>query len=201
MMRPDEGHVLSVADTHRKGGSDDEVNAVEENAMQLILTETDFAAMPAALREDLISYLTTLRNAAPSGIAKRERTDAVSTNRESFAILDRAQVVALVRDVSFGHQLKGLHDLLAELSYEKEADAPGPERLGRLLKIDDPRRLRRYFDAIKRLLKQVTGDTAPLARYSPHTRTYMVHPLTRQSLREVFAQLERSGEDEEPPWA
>ena len=168
--------------------------------MQLILTETDFAAMPPALRADLFSYLAMPGSVAPSGPTRR-RTEAASVNFEGLAILDRDKIVALVRNVSFGHKLKGLHDLLAELSYENEADAPGPEHLRQLLKIEDPRHLRRYFEAIKRLLKQAADDTASLARYSNRTRTYIVHPLTRQSLREVFAQLASSGEGEEPLWA
>ena len=106
-------------------------------------------------------------------------------------MLDRSQAIVLVRGVSFGRQLKGLHDLLEAFSYERDGEAPGPERLARLLKVDDPRHLRRYFEAIKRLLKPVTHDTVPLARYSRRCRTYMVHPTTRASLREVFAQLGR----------
>jgi hypothetical protein len=70
-----------------------------------------------------------------------------------------------------------------------------------MLNVDDSRHLRPYFDAIKRLLKRVAHDAAPLARYSRQTGTYLVHPITRANLREVFAQLARSGESEEPLWA
>jgi hypothetical protein len=169
--------------------------------MQLILNESDLAAMPSSLRQDLLAYLATRRKASPSSPARRRRADAESARFEGLAVLDRGQAIALVRNVSFGRPLKGLHDLLEAFSYEKDGEAPGHERLARLLKVDDPRHLRRYFDAIKRLLKPVTHAAAPLARYSRHSRTYVVHPITRASLREVFAQLARSGEGEEPLWA
>lgn len=169
--------------------------------MQLILTESDLAAMPSALRQDLLAYLTTRRKVLPPGAARRRRADAESARFDGLAVLDRGQAIALVRSVSFGRPLKGLHDLLEAFAYEKDGEAPGLERLARLLKVDDPRHLRRYFAAIKRLLKQVTRDAAPLARYSRRTGTYLVHPASRASLREVFAQLARSGEGEEPLWA
>ena len=167
--------------------------------MQLTLTEFDLAAMPSALRQDLLAYMATRRKVHPGG-ATRRRADAQSARFEGFAVLDRSQAIALVRGVSFGRQLKGLHDLLEAFSYERDGEAPGPERLARLLKVDDPRHLRRYFEAIKRLLKPVMHNTVPLARYSRRCRTYVVHPTTRASLREVFAQLARSGEGEEPLW-
>jgi hypothetical protein len=169
--------------------------------MQVILTATDLAAMPTALRQDLLAYLATRRKrTAPSG-ARRRRGDGESATFDGLATLNRDQAVALVRNVSFGRELKGLHDLLEALAYDADGKAPGPERLAHLLKLDDRRHLRRYFEAIKRLLKPVIHDAVPLARYSRRTGTYLVHPVTRASLREVFAQLARSGEGEEPPWA
>ena len=168
--------------------------------MQLILTASDLAAMPTALRQDLLTYLAARRKAVP-GSARQQRVKAESPVYAGLAVLRRDEAVALVRNVSFGRALKGLHDLLAAFAYGKDADAPSPERLTRLLKLDDPRHLRRYFDAIKRLLKQVTVDAAPLTRYSRRTGTYLVNPITRASLREVFAQLASSGEGEEPSWA
>jgi len=168
--------------------------------MQLTLTVSYLAAMPSALRQDLLAYMATRRKVHPGG-ATRRRADAQSARFEGLAVLYRSQAIVLVRGVSFGRQLKGLHDLLEAFSYERDGEAPGPERLARLLKVDDPRYLRRYFKAIKRLLKPVMHDTVPLARYSRRCRTYMVHPTTRASLREVFAQLARSGEGEELLWA
>jgi hypothetical protein len=169
--------------------------------MQVILTATDLAAMPTALRQDLLAYLATRRKGAAPSSARRQRGDSESATFDGLAVLDRGQAVALVRNVSFGRELRGLHQLLEALAYQADGEAPGPERLARLLKLDDRRHLRRYFDAIKRLLKQVTDDTVPLARYSRRTGGYLVHPTTRASLREVFAQLAGSGEGEEPPWA
>jgi hypothetical protein len=168
--------------------------------MQVILTASDFATMPTPLRQELLAYLATRRKSAAPSTGRRRRASE-SEMFDGLAVLDRDRAVALVRLVSFGRALRGLHDLLEALSYEKGGDAPGPQRLTRLLKLDDARRLRRYFDAIRRLVKQVTKDAAPLLRYSRRTGTYLVHPTTRASLREVFAQLAQSGEGEEPPWA
>jgi hypothetical protein len=165
--------------------------------MQVTLTASDLAAMPNALRQDLFTYLAMRRK----GGGKRQAAVAEGTTFQGLAVLDGATALALVRNVSFGHKLKGLHDLLETFSYDAEADAPGPERLVHLLKLDGARQLRRYFNAITRLLKRTTRETAPLARYSRHSRTYLVHPTSRASLREVFAQLVQSGVGEEPPWA
>jgi hypothetical protein len=169
-------------------------------AMQLILTASDLAAMPMALKQDLLAYIATRREGSPPG-ASRRRREAESEKLGGLAVLDSGQAIALIRTVSFGHKLKGLHDLLEALSYEEDGDAPRPDRLVQLLKLDDSGHLRRYFDAIKRLLKLVAHDAAPLVRYSRHSGTYLVHPITRANLREVFAQLARSGEGEEPLWA
>lgn len=149
--------------------------------MQLTLTASDLAVMPTALRQDLLAYLATRRKSSPPG-AGRRRGEVVSEKPDGLAVLDSGQAIALIRNVSFGHKLKGLHDLLEALSYEGERDAPGPDRLARLLNVDDSGHLRRYFDAIKRLLKRVTHDAAPLARYSRQSGTYLVHPITRASL-------------------
>ena len=165
--------------------------------MQVTLTASDLAAMPSSLRQDLFAYLAARRK----GAGKRQAAVGEGMAFQGLAVLDCTAAIALVRDVSFGHELKGLHDLLEAFSYEDQGDAPGPERLVHLLKLDGARQLRRYFNAIARLLKRTSRQTAPLARYSRHSRTYVVHPTTRASLREVFAQLAQSGEGEEPPWA
>ena len=165
--------------------------------MQVTLTASDLAAMPSALRQDLFTYLATRRK----GGGRRRAAVGEGTTFQGLAVLDRAAAIALVRNVSFGHELKGLHDLLEAFSYENNGDAPGPERLAHLLKLDAARQLRRYFNAITRLLKRTNGETAPLAQYSRHSRTYLVHPTTRTSLHEVFTQLAQSVDGEEPPWA
>jgi hypothetical protein len=169
--------------------------------MQVILTTSDLAAMPTALRQDLLAYLAARRKRGAPGAFKPRHAAAESDVFDGLAVLNRDQAVALVRNVSFGHKLKGLHDLLEALAYEKEGDAPKPEGLARLLKLDDRQDLRRYLTALKRVLKQVTGDIAPITRYSRRTGAYLVHPVTRASLCEVFAQLAQSGLGEEPPWA
>jgi hypothetical protein len=169
--------------------------------MQVTLTAADFAAMPVALREDLFAYLATrLGESSPPGPGRRRR-EVVSDRFAGLSVLDARQAITLVRNVSFDPELRGLHDLLEALSYEGDGDAPGPDHLVRLLKVDDSRHLRRFFEGLKRLLKPLTADPAPLVRYSRGTGTYIVHPVTRASLREVFAQLARSGEGEEPLWA
>jgi hypothetical protein len=169
--------------------------------MQVILTASDLTAMPAALREELLAYLATRRKTAALSGARRRHATADNGMFDGLAVLDRDQATALIRNVSFGRKLRGLHDLLEALSYEKDGDAPGREQLARLLTLDDARHLRRYFNAIERCVKPFTHDTAPILRYSRRTGSYLVHPTTRASLREVFAQLARSGEGEEPLWA
>ena len=169
--------------------------------MQVTVTASDFAAMPTALRQDLLAYLASRRKPSVPGQIGPRREAGEGGTFDGLAVLDREQAIALVRNVSFGHKLKGLHDLLEALSYEKDADAPDFQRLAHLLKLDDVRRLRRYFGAIRRLLKQVTRDVAPIMRYSRRTGTYLVHPITRANLRDVFSRLAQSGEGEEPPWA
>lgn len=168
--------------------------------MQMILTETDLAAMPTALRQSLLAYLEQCRKAVPPQ-APRKRGKAGRVTVDGLVVLDRDQAMTLVRGVSFGHAMHGLHDLLKALSYEQDRDAPRPEHLARLLKLGDPRQLRRYFAAIKRGLARTTDDRAPLARYSRGTGTYLLDPTTRASLRGVFTQLARPGEGEEPLWA
>ncbi len=79
--------------------------------MQVTLSASDFAAMPATLREDLLAYLATRRKTPPSGVRRRDRTVANGIF-DGLAVLDRDQAVALIRDVSFGCSLKGLHELL-----------------------------------------------------------------------------------------
>jgi hypothetical protein len=169
--------------------------------MQVILTASDLAAMPATLRQELLAYIATRRKPSASSGARQRRGRGEGGMFDGLAVLDRDQAISLVRSVSFGRKLRGLHDLLEALSYERDGDAPSPERLARVLKLDDKRHLRRYFGAVRRLLKQAARDILPMMRYSRRTGTYLVHPTTRARLREVFAQLARSGNGEEPPWA
>ncbi len=169
--------------------------------MQVILTASDLAAMPTALRQDLLRYLAARRKSSPRRGADERPGAGESAPFEGLAVLDRDQASVLIRNVSFGRKLRGLHDLLEALAYQTDRDAPDPERLSRLLKLDDVRHLRRYFAAVRRLLKEVAKDSAPLLRYSRRTGSYLVHPVTRASLREVFTGLAQSGEGEEPPWA
>ena len=107
--------------------------------MQVILTASDFATMPTALRQELLAYLATRRKSAAPSTGRRRRASE-SEMFDGLAEPDRDRAFALVRLVSFGRALKGLHDLLEALSYEKGGDAPGSERLTRLLKLDDARR-------------------------------------------------------------
>lgn len=166
--------------------------------MQVILTASDLAAMPTALRQELVDYIATRRKAGSSGPGRHRAGEGAED--EDLVVLDREQAITLIRNLSFGREQKSLHDLLEVLAYEKESDAPNTEQLARSLRLDDTRRLRRYFDAIKLLQGRLGLGVAPLARYSRRSRAYLVHPITRATLREVFAQLAQSGEGEEPPW-
>jgi len=169
--------------------------------MQLILTASDLAAMPGLLRQQLLEYVATRRKAMKPSAPRRPREAAESPPSEGLAVLDRAQAVSLLRNVSFGRGAKSVHDLLEALAYDRDVNAPEPADLVRLLKLNDRRDLRRHFAAIRRLLRQMTHDAAPVTRYSRSRAAYIVHPATRASLREVFGELVRPEAGEEPPWA
>jgi hypothetical protein len=172
--------------------------------MQLTLTASDLAAMPTALRQELIDYLATRRKGVAKAPARAQGRGSRETSAgpyEGLAVLDRSQAIALLRAVSFGAEERGVHDLIEALAYGEEAQAPGSAHLAQTLELEDSRHLQRLLAAIRRRLRSVTRDVLPLVRYSRPSRTYIVHPRTRASLREVFAEMVRPEAGSEPPWA
>ena len=153
--------------------------------MRFVLTSADFEMMPTGLRRDLLQYLLSPKPGAAEGIT----------------ILKREQLLALIRNVSFGRRTRQLHDLVAALAYEKDSEAPTKEQLIAALGLANARQLQRNLAELSRLVKRVTGDrTAELARYSKATGSYVVLPVAREILRNLLNQLARSGEGEEPLW-
>jgi len=169
--------------------------------MQLVLTASDLAAMPPMLRHELIDFMATRREARSRPSARQRRSGYAARAVESLAALDLGQATTLVRSVSFGRGAQTLHDLLRALAYANDADAPRLEELLRLLSLDDRRELGRRLAAISRRATAATHRSAPIARYLPSRAAYVVHPTTRASLRDVFADLKRPKVSEEPPWA
>ncbi len=155
--------------------------------MQLILSERDLELMPPELRRRLFLYL---GQAQPAG----EAGDGEATP------LDRSQVIALLREVSFHPDGQALHTLLEKFAYAEQSDAPSQERLAKAISGDEAR-LRHLLAILNRL--------TPRAAHQPHARLwhfhrdshrYAAHPETRQILRDVLPTLARSGKDEEPLW-
>lgn len=170
--------------------------------MQLTLTASDLAAMPAALRQALLDYVAARREGRPATQPRRLRPRSAGVSTKDLVTLNPREAGVLVRSVSFGRKARALHELLEALAYDKDADAPAPDALLARLNLDDRGELQRLFTAIKRLMGRASAQRAPLARYSRARRAYIVHPSTRANLREVFAGLAlRLAASEEPPWA
>jgi hypothetical protein len=155
--------------------------------MQLTLSERDLELMPPELRRQLFLYL---GQVPPS----HERADGDAT------ALDRSQVIALLRDVSFHPDGRALHPLLEKLAYLADDDAPSQERLATALPGEEAK-LASYLAVLDRLVPRAANQPqARLWRYDRNSHRYRAHPTTRQILRDVLATLARSGEGEEPLW-
>lgn len=164
--------------------------------MRFLLTSADLDAMPPTLKRDLLAYFASGSSGTSAGASVEE------PSADGLAVLSRQQVVALVRDLSFGRRLRRSRDLLEALAYDDPGSAPTPERLLVAAGAKDTRQLHRELDRLQRLIQLVTHDpAAELTRPSKEDGTFVVHPLTRAVLRDVFAQLGRSGAGEEPAWA
>lgn len=154
--------------------------------MKLVLTEADFAAMPAELRRDLLARLLPTAVAPAAELAPRDEQNRV--------VLDEPQAMALLRHVSFGRRHRPLYDLLRFLAKEGTLAAPVAE-LGL-----DERQLRRRAQVLDRLVQLLTRDrkarlVAPTSdgRLSPHAQT-------RAVLQDIFERLDRSSAEEASLW-
>jgi hypothetical protein len=155
--------------------------------MQIVLTDSDLAAMPAALRQELLARL------LPGGTA--EAAQVVARDEQGRAVLDEAQAFALVRHVSFGRRHRPLHDLLRVLAKEGAAAAPL-----RQLGIVEERQLQRRLQILDRLAQLLTRDRKVRLVAAVVGHGFSVHPQTRLVLRDVFDRLDRSGTQEEALW-
>jgi hypothetical protein len=155
--------------------------------MQLTLSERDLELMPPELRRQVFLYLGQVQS--PEEDADHEATP-----------LDRSQVVALVREVSFHPDGRVLHALLEKFGYAEDGDAPDHDRLAKALLAEESR-LRHHLAVLNRLTSRAANQPhARLWRYHRDSRRYAAHPTTRQTLRDVLSTLARSGKDEEPLW-
>lgn len=160
--------------------------------MQITLTDGDLKRMPAWLRRDFLLFL---------ALADRTSRGVEPEPAEQLAILDRAQALALIRNVSFGGGERVSHDLLRALAYEKDDEAPTVNQLISQLDLKNEQQLRDVLNGLTRLVRLVTHDpAAQFARLSGPDRGFVVHPISRDILRNAFAILGRSGEQEEPLW-
>lgn len=155
--------------------------------MQLTLSERDLELMPTELRRQLFLYLGQVQS--PEEEADHEATP-----------LDRSQVIALVREVSFHPDGRALHALLEKFAYAADGDAPGQERLVKAVSGEEAK-LRHHLAVLNRLTARAANQPhARLWRYHRDSRRYTAHPTTRQTIRDVLPTLARSGKDEEPLW-
>ncbi len=155
--------------------------------MQLTLSERDLELMPPELRRQLFFYL------------GQAQVPGEGDDRAA-APLDRAQVVALLREASFHPDGHALHALLEKFAYAEDSDAPGQERLAKAISGDEAR-LRHHLAVLNRLTSRAAHQPhARLWRQDRDSHRYVAHPATRQILRDVLPTLARSGKNEEPLW-
>ena len=174
--------------------------------MQIVLTDTDIAAMPAELKRALWDYLAAVKPAIAGRMTQRGdfRHAEIATAAgagPAVLVLDRRQAIDLARELSFHKHGASLRKIMERLAYRAEADAPTPERLMRALKLKDKRKLQGHMNAIARAVERLTGDAE--ARLFVQRRdggAYALHPASRQALAEVLTELARSGEHEEALW-
>ena len=155
--------------------------------MELVLSQADLDGLPAALREQLFLHL------AGTHVRREGGTEA-------GAQLDREQVIAVLREISFHHAGEHLRALLARLAYGEAARPPTRARLMEALEVDGPH-LARDLASLDRMVTKVTGRPAErLSEYDKATDSYAVPAATRALLRDVLATMKASGKQEEPLW-
>ena len=156
-------------------------------AIELKLTRADLDAMPAGLRHQLLAYL--------EGLA-RPTQDKTAGSR-----LERQQVAALLREISFHKLGRSLRALLDCLAYEDEASAPSRQKLAEALPTGDRPRLGRYIGVLNRLAaKAAKKPDFQLCCFQRRKGIYTADPATRRLLRDLLPGIERAGENEEPLW-
>jgi len=155
--------------------------------VELELTRADLEAMPGGLRHQLLVFV--------------EERIGLAKGKAEPTLLERDQVAALLREISFhesGRQLRGLLDRLA---YTDEDDAPTRQRFLETLPKRDRSQLDRYIATLNQLAAKVlNAPGAQLCCLQPRKGTYTADPRTRHHLRDLLPGIERAGENEEPLW-
>ena len=155
--------------------------------MELLLTQADFDAMPAELREQLLLHL-----AGRFGAREDEGAEGVA--------LDREQVTALIREVSFHHAGGQIRVLLQQLVDGETGKSPTRTRIIDAMQ-EDAAHFGRHLAALDRMVAKVSGRRhARLCRHDRKVDTYTMKPRTRTLIRELLATIKASGKDEEPMW-
>ena len=155
--------------------------------IELKLTRADLDAMPAGLRHQLLTYLET-RMGHPE-------------SEEAGSRLERQQVAALLRELSFHKAGRSLRALLDCLAYDNDADAPTRQKLAAALPASDRMHVVRYINMLNRLAaKAAKTPDAQIARIQSDNGVYTADRTTRRWLRELLPGIERAGENEEPLW-
>lgn len=154
---------------------------------EIRLTRSDLQAMPADLRHRLLDYL---EGAGPS--------DGADT---AGSPIDRRQIAALLREISFHRDGTLLRALLDRLSYRDTDSPPTRRRLEEALPPGERPRFGRYIALLNRLAgKAAMNRDTRLCRLARRGMIYTAHPTTRRWLRELLPGIEHAGENEEPLW-
>lgn len=154
---------------------------------EIRLTRSDLHTMPADLRHRLLDYL------AGAGLPDSAYAGG--------SPIDRRQIVALLREISFHRDGILLRALLDRLAY-RDTDSPPTRRgLEEALPPDLRPRLGRYIALLNRLsAKAAMNRDTRLCRPARRGMIYTAHPTTRRWLRELLPAIEHAGEHEEPLW-
>lgn len=155
--------------------------------LELRLSRSDLAAMPADLRHRLLSYL--------------ESGDGTAPSTAKDVPLDKQQVTALLREISFHRHGRALRALLDRLAHDDRTKPPGRRKLAEALPRAERPELGRYVALLNRLaVKASKRRSLRFCRFERAEDVYRVHPVTRRWLRELLPAIERAGQQEEPLW-
>jgi hypothetical protein len=154
--------------------------------MELVLTQADLEAMPGRLRHELFLYL--------GAVGSGEIVEAESTS------LAREQAIALLRQISFYRSGSRLRVLVEYMAFADPAKPLSRKRLLDMLK-EDTVHLGRYIATLNRMTAKITTRPGTrLCRYDKVTDSYIVHPATRDTIRDLLTTMKASGVREEPLW-
>lgn len=165
--------------------------------MELTLTRSDLDAMPPKLRHQLLLYL----EGRPRSQGRRPHGSRAVESKTAASPLERRQVAALLRDISFHRLGKPLRALLDRLAYDDTGKPATRRRLAAALPTGERSRLSQYAAVLNRLAVEAAGQPGlRLCCFVRSKDTYTIHPATRQWLRDLLPGIERAGEREEPLW-